>query len=192
MPLVEMPNALKFFRGHTNSFDNNGTKRPDKKSLGSFSTALRPSLDHRSSSNSSIRSNGSDDASNPLSKYKRGAVARGAQTKGPLSRSIPPPKAAELNIVIESPPAVFVGPAATSSGALVSGQFRLTVLEDKMVIKAMELKLVISVRQRKPFHQHCVDCAHEDKELKSWPFLTAEKEFAKGENHEVRSSKHVA
>lgn len=165
---VEMPHALKFLRAHSNSFGLE-QKRPDKKGLRALSGAgiNRPSLNKNHSSQSSIESNHD---------MKRISLSSPRHSSSRVAAAAP----ASVGILIESPPLVYYGTIQQSSGALLSGQLQLTISEEKMLIKSVQLKLVVSVRQKKPFHQHCPECAHQNIDLKVWDFVKKDKEFAKG------------
>lgn len=72
---------------------------------------------------------------------------------------------------LESPPIVLYGDAEHSTGALVSGQLFLLIKEDKVEIDSFDATLSIHVTQKKPFANHCTDCAHDVTELKKWTLL---------------------
>ncbi|KAF6829734.1 hypothetical protein CMUS01_08050 [Colletotrichum musicola] len=78
---------------------------------------------------------------------------------------------AGLDLKIESPPIVFFGDAESSTGALVSGQMFLDVRDDHLEVESFEAKLNIHVHQKRPFTNHCADCANQYTELKRWTFL---------------------
>ncbi|GKT95796.1 LMBR1 domain-containing protein [Colletotrichum tofieldiae] len=79
---------------------------------------------------------------------------------------------ASLDWKIESPPIVFFGDAETSTGALVSGQMQLDVKDEQLQVEAFEAKLNIHVQHKRPFTNHCGECANQYTELKRWTFLT--------------------
>ena len=72
---------------------------------------------------------------------------------------------------LESPPIVLFGDAEHSTGALVSGQLFLLIKEDQVLIDSFDATLSIHVTQKKPFANHCHDCAHDVTELKKWTLL---------------------
>ena len=72
---------------------------------------------------------------------------------------------------LESPPIVLYGDAEHSTGALVSGQLFLLIKEDKVEIDSFDATLSIHVTQKKPFANHCTECAHDVTELKKWTLL---------------------
>ena len=96
------------------------------------------------------------------------------------SKSIPQFRPVELRTEIESPPLVFYGASESSTGALLSGQVKLTVNEDTMPIESMYFKLVLDVTRRKPFHAHCAECANQTTELTKWEFLAGSATLKRG------------
>ncbi|KDN61253.1 putative LMBR1 domain-containing protein [Colletotrichum sublineola] len=87
---------------------------------------------------------------------------------------------AGLDWKIESPPIVFFGDAESSSGALVSGQMLLDVKDEHLQVEAFEAKLNIHVQHKRPFANHCAECANQYTELKRWTFLTHPTTLRKG------------
>lgn len=81
------------------------------------------------------------------------------------------PAPAGLKCVIESPPVVFHGSSDTSTGALVSGQLVLEVLDEMLEVDNLEASIVVKVVQKKPFQGHCEECGGAEEELKQWSFL---------------------
>ncbi|KAI1871450.1 uncharacterized protein JN550_004444 [Neoarthrinium moseri] len=78
---------------------------------------------------------------------------------------------ASLDWKIESPPAVMYGDTENSTGALVSGQLQLAVREAPFEVESFEARLNIHVIRKRPYKDHCHDCANQVTELKSWKFL---------------------
>jgi len=98
------------------------------------------------------------------------------------SRSIAQQHQATLDCVIESPPLVFYGAAASSTGALLSGQIRVTIHDENMAIDKFKMRLALEVTRKKPFHNHCQECAHQSTDLTTWDFLLGPTTLAKGEH----------
>lgn len=80
---------------------------------------------------------------------------------------------AHISWKIESPPIIFHGDAANSTGALVSGQLFLDVKDDAYEIESFAATLNVHVTQKKPFTVHCPDCVNQYTEVKKWNFLPA-------------------
>ncbi|KAH8668482.1 hypothetical protein BX600DRAFT_257359 [Xylariales sp. PMI_506] len=78
---------------------------------------------------------------------------------------------ASLDWKIESPPAVMYGDTENSTGALVSGQLLLAVKDAPLEVESFEGRLEIHVIQKRPFKDHCSDCATQKTELKAFQFL---------------------
>jgi hypothetical protein len=88
---------------------------------------------------------------------------------------------ASLDVTIESPPLVFYGPAASSSGALLSGQLVLKIHEDFMAIDSFKMRLALEVTRKKPFHAHCQECSKQCTDLTTWDFLQGPATLRRGE-----------
>ncbi len=100
------------------------------------------------------------------------------------SRAIVQHHPAAIDILIESPPLVFYGAAASSTGALLSGQIRLNIHEETMAIDAFKMRLALEVTRKKPFHSHCPECAHQSTDLTVWTFVQGPMTLAKGKSEE--------
>jgi len=72
---------------------------------------------------------------------------------------------------LESPPIVLYGDAEHSTGALVSGQLFLDAKEDNVEVDSFDATLSIHVAQKRPFANHCNECATQVTELKRWCLL---------------------
>ncbi|KAI9790787.1 MAG: hypothetical protein M1816_004745 [Peltula sp. TS41687] len=96
----------------------------------------------------------------------------------PSSPKPPPP--ASLDMVIESPPLVFYGPASTSTGALLSGQLVLVISEREMRMTRLTVALLTSVTSKKPVHAHCPECATKVSDLMRLELLKEPHTFKKG------------
>jgi hypothetical protein len=92
------------------------------------------------------------------------------------------PQLASLDVTIESPPLVFYGPAASSSGALLSGQLVLNIHEDFMAIESFKMRLALEVTRKKPFHAHCPECLKQCTDLTTWTFLQGPATLRRGEH----------
>lgn len=79
---------------------------------------------------------------------------------------------AKLDIDYESPPLVFYGPPSSSSGAILSGQLELTVMEPEIMLEEFEMVLVGNVVFKKPAIKDCLDCSIKRNEIKKWIFVT--------------------
>lgn len=86
-----------------------------------------------------------------------------------------------LGIEIESPPLVFYGTAAASTGALLSGQLKIQVSED-VEIESLRMVMSLDVFRKKPFHAGCKECSNQSTQLTSWDFLAGPSSLRKGEH----------
>ncbi|KAK1751266.1 protein LDB19 [Echria macrotheca] len=89
---------------------------------------------------------------------------------------------AVLDWKLESPPIVLYGDAEHSSGAIVSGQLFLDIREDGVEVESFEATLNIHVTQKRPFANHCNECAHQTTELKRWCLLPNPLVLTKGKH----------
>lgn len=89
-----------------------------------------------------------------------------------------------LDCVIESQPVMFHGTPDRSTGALVSGQLVLEVLDERLEVANLEATIVVRVMQKRPYQGHCGDCALQEEELKQWSFLRHPVTLLKGTYYE--------
>ncbi|KAL2172162.1 hypothetical protein VTG60DRAFT_7006 [Thermothelomyces hinnuleus] len=101
---------------------------------------------------------------------------------GRLSKETNTSAPATLDWQLESPPLVMYGDPQTSSGALLSGQLFLDVKEEGLEIETLVATLNIRVTQKRPFANHCADCANQRTELKRWELIQHPLVMAKGEH----------
>ncbi|KJZ74725.1 hypothetical protein HIM_05842 [Hirsutella minnesotensis 3608] len=76
-----------------------------------------------------------------------------------------------LDWSIESPPIVFHGSPEESTGALVSGQMFMDVLEESVQVDSFVATLSLQVTQKRPFQSHCSGCQLKSTELQVWHLL---------------------
>lgn len=81
------------------------------------------------------------------------------------------PGPAVLNCVVESAPIALHGTPGDSSGAPVSGQLVLEVLDKEIEVDNLQVTLVMKVVQKKPFQNHCEGCGTREEELRQWGWL---------------------
>ncbi|KAI9718388.1 MAG: hypothetical protein M1812_004109 [Candelaria pacifica] len=104
------------------------------------------------------------------------------KSTGKNSPKLPPVKAAHFDMVIESPPLVFLGSPAHSSGALLSGRLRLIVTESEVNVHSSVMKLLAVSTTKRPVAPHCPECSTKSTELFEWNFLSEPKTFDQGEH----------
>jgi arrestin-related trafficking adapter 1 len=160
-----MPHRVAtFFRSHSNSFDPS-VQDNKKKTSRSFSalTAGKSIIGDRSTISSSSSISSADSIISMPDSHKRLSM------NGVLS--VPQHSAARLGVEIESPPLVFYGPPARSSGALLSGQLKLSICDDNLDIESFRMDFVVDQKMKKPFQAHCDECANHSTGLNTWNFL---------------------
>ncbi|KAF2743577.1 hypothetical protein M011DRAFT_410244 [Sporormia fimetaria CBS 119925] len=102
--------------------------------------------------------------------FKRHSLGARHSSKSP---KVEPHRPANLNMEIESPPIVFYNSPQASTGALLSGQLKIDVVEPHMVLKSLDMRLIAIVSTKKPVAPHCPDCLAQTTELHKWEFLNA-------------------
>lgn len=85
-----------------------------------------------------------------------------------------------IDVVIESPPLVFYGPAEGSTGALLSGQLVFHVNDESVPIESFSMRLCLETTRKRPFHAHCQECSHQSRDLTTWNFLQTPVTLQKG------------
>ncbi|KAJ9627713.1 Endocytosis regulator [Taxawa tesnikishii (nom. ined.)] len=78
----------------------------------------------------------------------------------------------QLDMIVESPPVLFIDAPSASTGALFSGQLRLTVRDRPVTLDTFCVELNAVSATKKPVDSHCKDCASRTSTLKTWKFLT--------------------
>lgn len=163
-----MQHVTSFFRAHSHPFDlpTEGKKGPRR------SSSSRPALKNRtpSSSTSSITDDKAGKMPDHSLSHKRISIP-GLHTPKSSSKSIPQYHAAALDCAIESPPLVLYGSTSASTGALLSGQLKLNIHDEKFAIESFKMRLAVEVTQKKPYHAHCQECSHQSTDLTTWNFL---------------------
>ncbi|MCJ1482602.1 hypothetical protein MMC06_002768 [Schaereria dolodes] len=106
-----------------------------------------------------------------------GKSPSGSKTGSP---SLAASKPAKLNISMESPPLVFYGTAAHSTGALLSGLLMLDVSESEVKLSTLEMELQARLNTRKPVSKDCPQCATKTTDLFRWNFITEATTYKQG------------
>ena len=105
------------------------------------------------------------------------SLARGSPKNSP---KLAPAKPAKLAVNMESPPLVFHGSTAQSTGALMSGSLLLTVTDEETTLDSFDMSLIARVKFKKPVSKDCSACAFKDTILFHWKFLTEAHRFEEG------------
>jgi hypothetical protein len=169
--------SFPFFRSNSNNLVQQEPKKSARKL--SISKHTRPALPSASSSSSSLHAE--ERSSKMVGPNKRLSFPNNFMHSPKSSnKSIPQYHPVELRTEIESPPLVFYGSSESSTGALLSGQLKLNINEDALPIESLNLKLVLEVTRKKPFHAHCPDCINQNTELTKWTFLAGPATLKRG------------
>lgn len=97
-----------------------------------------------------------------------------------------PVRPARFDNIIESPPLVLYGNAASSTGALLSGRLKLLVedVSAQTTIESFTMILQATTSTKKPVGKDCKDCTDKFEELKKWTFLSEPKTFYKDSDNQ--------
>ena len=120
-------------------------------------------------------------------KEKRHSIGLGGKGSNAPAKASPknspklaPTMPAKLAIDMESPPLVFYGNPSSSTGALLSGQLLLTVIDPDIEIQTYEMVLIARVTNRRPITKDCPNCQVKDTEIFTWKFLTEPTHYKAG------------
>ncbi|KAI9671370.1 MAG: hypothetical protein M1831_004279 [Alyxoria varia] len=107
------------------------------------------------------------------------------EKKGSNSPSLKPTKPTDtLDLIVESPPAIFYGAASNSTGALYSGRLKLNVITaSEIILDKFNMKLIAVTTMKKPVAKDCGDCSQKSTKLHDWNFLSGPKTLSAGEHH---------
>jgi hypothetical protein len=133
---------------------------------------LKPGLAHRDTENMDL-----------LKRHKN-LLSRSVRKNSivPATQSQNVEKFVRIEVVEESPPLVSFGPPADSSGALFSGQLKVTVVEKQLKFEKVEVQLFCSTSVKKPVVKDCDDCLSHSKEMKKWVFAKEPIVLTQGEH----------
>lgn len=87
------------------------------------------------------------------------------------------PKPVKLNLYMESPPVLLIGPPQQSTGALISGRLQVTPNCQEATLETIAMYLECTTYTRKPVSDRCRECQTQVKDLYEWNFLTIPKLF---------------
>lgn len=90
----------------------------------------------------------------------------------------------KLDIIVESPPLVFYGTPANSTGALFSGRTRIAISEQlgSTTLKEINVDLTKTYTTKKPISRDCPSCSSRVEVLKRWQFLTESVTLSRGDH----------
>ena len=116
-----------------------------------------------------------------LSKEKRRSLVGDLARRPSSPKNVPPTNhAAKLEIVVESPPLIFYGSSAGSTGALLGGQLKVAVTDAEVTLETLSMRLQIRTHFSKPVVRECNDCATRTEEVFAWTFLREPKKLVRG------------
>ena len=108
------------------------------------------------------------------------------RASGPSPR-VGPLKPGKFDMVIESPPLVFIGTIANSSGALLSGRLKLQIDDPTGEIQLNTFTMICRAMTttKKPVSKECKDCSEKHDDLKTWTFLSGPKTYYKSIDNQM-------
>jgi len=96
-------------------------------------------------------------------------------------------KHVKIEILAESPPALFLDDPEHSSGALYSCKLKMVVKDRPVTLTSFHLKLNAISSTKRPVGDRCPECSVQTSTLKEWSFLREPTTFQPGE-HEFPAS----
>ncbi|KAG9579116.1 hypothetical protein KCU97_g12600, partial [Aureobasidium melanogenum] len=147
------------------------------------SPLLRP-VPEKKRSASSVRSDGSrNDSMDHLRRPHFGKShshdKKDAKRESSLGRQAT--KNIKLDMVVESPPVLFLDSPQHSSGSLFSGRMQLIVNgTSPAAIKSFTLVFKATTTTKRPVVDHCKDCSSKSQDIKEWNFLGDNAELSHG------------
>lgn len=107
----------------------------------------------------------------------------GNSSKGFLKTSIKTANAlVTLSIHYESPPLVFHGDTNNSTGAILSGQLKVTVNRPELKLETLGMELLAIITTKKPSCTRCLDCRAVTTKIHFWKFLSKPSSLGTGEH----------
>ena len=88
----------------------------------------------------------------------------------------------KLDLEFESPPNIFYGNPNTSTGALLSGMLRMTILDPEVMLETFKMELQAIVTSTHPVSKNCPDCTRQTTVLNTWTFIRDSKRLVQGQH----------
>ncbi|GAM82208.1 hypothetical protein ANO11243_001870 [Dothideomycetidae sp. 11243] len=121
----------------------------------------------------------------PMEHFKRPTLGKKHSSdskpiKSRPSSPLPPQKHVLLEIITESPPALFLDDPQRSTGALYSVNLHMTVKDKPITLKTMNLKLEGISTTKRPLVEKCKECSRQVTPIKDWNVITEKTTFQPG------------
>ncbi|KAF2773042.1 hypothetical protein EJ03DRAFT_265810 [Teratosphaeria nubilosa] len=88
----------------------------------------------------------------------------------------------KLDMIMESPPALFIDPPQQSTGALISGRLQVAPRDGKDVeLETIDMYLECTATTKRPVQDRCRECMSTVNDLYEWKFLSKPRTFKASE-----------
>ncbi|KAK4899448.1 Endocytosis regulator [Elasticomyces elasticus] len=87
------------------------------------------------------------------------------------------PKPVKLDLVMESPPVLFLGTPADSNGAIISGRLQVSPSAGDVVMDSIKMFLECTTSTTRPVEARCRECMTSVNDLYEWKFLSKQTTF---------------
>jgi hypothetical protein len=152
--------------------NNNYNTNPSKNKLQHIAAEVkRPSMEHFKRT-SLVKRRSSD------SRGHERSLSKDLHTSGKSKEHANSCKPVSLELIMESPPALFLDVPELSSGALISGRLRVKPTEGSVTLTAIAMFLECTTTTKKPVVERCRACTTQVADLYEWKFLTKSRTFA--------------
>lgn len=110
-------------------------------------------------------------------KSKERSLSKDKNAPAPRSPTIQQPKPVKLNMIMESPPALFIGTPLQSQGVLMSGRLQVTPNIPEATLNSVSMYLECTTTTKRPVADRCRECQTQVVDLFEWHFFLKPKVF---------------
>jgi arrestin-related trafficking adapter 1 len=108
-----------------------------------------------------------------LKEIKRHSIGGRHGSHEKKSPKVEPEKSVKLSVLVESPPLVFYGTVANSTGALFSASINAEA-KQAVTVESFTAEFICTTTTKKPVHHNCPECTVQQSSLKQWTFVGSE------------------
>lgn len=147
----------------------------------------RPSMDHIKRPTLGLaKKHGSSEK-----KSKERSVSKDKHAKDARAQAAASSKPVKLDMIMESPPALFIDPPNQSTGALISGRLQVTPKVEHVVINSIVMFLECTTSTKRPVEARCRECMNNVTDLYEWKFFSKPKTFTLAEGMQELPFSHL-